>query len=76
MATHSNHKSKLFIVNALLDLPGDDAEWLAEIRTQITQMGRVINERDPDMISYLVDYFESFQSPLRKMKIKQKMTIL
>jgi len=76
MGTHTNRKAKLFIVNALLDLPGDDAEWLADIRTQITQMGRVINERDPDMINHLVDYFESHPSPLRKMHIKQKMTTI
>lgn len=76
MATHITRKAKLFIVNALLDLPGDDAEWLAEIRTQITQMGRIINQRDSEMIHHLVDYFESHASPLRKMHIKQKMTTL
>ena len=76
MPTHTTRKAKLFIVNALLDLPGDEAEWLAEIRTQITQLGRVINERDPNMIHRLVDYFESHTSPLRQMHIKQKMTTL
>jgi len=61
-------------VNALLDLPGDDAEWLAEIRTQITQMGRLINQHDPEMIVKLIDFFESHATPLRKLKLKQKLT--
>jgi len=73
MATHTNRKAKLFIVNALLDLPGDEGEWLAEIKTQISQMGRIIQERDPDMIHKIVDYFESHPTPLRKFKVKQKL---
>lgn len=64
------------MVNALLDLPGDDAEWLAEIKTQITQMGRIIQQRDPDMIHKIVDYFESHPTPLRKMRVKQKLTTI
>lgn len=55
MPTHTNRKAKVFVVNALLDLPGDEGEWLAEIKTQITQMGRVINERDPEQ-EYLNKY--------------------
>jgi len=39
---NKNHKAKAFIVNALLDIPGEEAEWLATIKTQITDMGRVI----------------------------------
>jgi len=73
MPTHTNRKAKVFVVNALLDLPGDDAEWLAEIKTQITMMGRIIQQRDPDMIHKIVDYFESHPTPLRKMRVKQKL---
>jgi len=76
MPTHINRRAKVFVVNALLDLPGDDAEWLAEIRTQITMMGRLINQFDPEMITKLVDYFESHATPLRQMKIKQKLTTI
>ncbi len=76
MPTHINRRAKVFVVNALLDLPGDDAEWLAEIRTQITMMGRLINQLDPEMIIKLVDHFESHATPLRKMKIKQKLTTI
>jgi len=76
MPTHTNRKAKVFVVNALLDLPGDDAEWLAEIKTQITMMGRIIQQRDPDMIHKIVDYFESHPTPLRKMRVKQKLTTI
>ena len=76
MPTHVNRKAKVFVVNALLDLPGDDAEWLAEIRTQITQMGRLINQHDPDMIVKLIDFFESHATPLRKMHLKQRLATI
>ena len=73
MANHTNRKAKLFIVNALLDLPGDEGEWLAEIKTQITQMGRLINQHDPNMILKIVDHFESHATPLRKIQVKQRL---
>jgi len=76
MPTHTNRKAKVFVVNALLDLPGNEAEYLAEIKTQITMMGKIINQRDPEMIHHLVNYFESSSTPQRKMKVKQKMTTL
>jgi len=76
MPSHTNRKAKVFVVNALLGLPGDEGEWLAEIKTQISQMGRIIQQHDPDMITRLIDYFESQQTPLRKMKIKQKMATI
>jgi len=56
-------------------MPGDEAEYLATIKSQITMMGRFINETDPEMIVRIIDYFESSPSPLRKMKIKQQMRI-
>ena len=72
MTTIKNKKAKTFIVNALLNMPGDDAEYLATIRDQITMLGRFINEIDSEMIARIIDYFESSPSPLRKMQIKQR----
>ncbi len=70
MSSH-NHKVKVFIVDALLDLPGDEAEWLANIRTQITMMGTLIRQWDPQMIDRIVDYFISLPHEKQKIKIKQ-----
>jgi len=74
--THQNRKAKVFVVNALLGLPGNEAEWLAEIRTQITMMGRLIQQIDPQMITKLVDFFESQQTPKRKIQLKQRLTTI
>ena len=62
----------MFVVNALLDLPGDEAEFLAEIRTQITQLGRLLNQLDPDMIVRIVDHFESSPTPPRRLQLKHR----
>ena len=76
MPTHTTLKAKLFIVNALLGIPGNEAEFLAEIKTQISQLGRFIQQCDPDMIRKIVDHFESSSTPLRKIQVKQKLTTI
>lgn len=76
MTTAQNRKAKSFVVSALLDLPSNDAEWLAEIRTQIIQLGGLIKQHDPELIYKIVDFFESQPTPKRKIQLRHRMTTI
>ncbi len=65
-------RAKTFIANALLDLNSSDAEWLAVIKDQITELGSYIEAEDKQMFAKILDHLISSPERRKDMLIKHR----
>jgi len=57
--TFNKYKPRRFLVSALLDIPGgDEAEYLAVVKQQIADLGKIIKQKDPELFHTIINHFE------------------
>ena len=54
MPSPKQRRARIFVVSALLGIPSDDAEYLAIVKNQITDIGTMVKEHDPSLFDSMI----------------------
>ncbi len=72
MPYFKRQKPRKFIVSALLGTPGEEeVDFLSIIKDQLGIMGRIIRDKDPELLHDIIDNFENEVE--HKQRLRQEM---
>ncbi len=71
MPSPKQRRARIFVVSALLGIPSDDAEYLAIVKNQITDIGTLVKDHDEELFNSMISFFESSTEKHKREEIQR-----